>query len=613
MGSTFSNTAAPRAETHVLAVILARAGSKGLPSKNILPIAGRPMIAHTIAEAKAAERVDAVCVTTDLSKAADVARELGVFIVERPPELASDTATVDSAVRHAVETYERLRKPVSHVVILYGNVPIRAPGIIDKAIDHLIATGCDSVRSVTPVDKQHPDWLHRLEGDKLVQFRKNSIYRRQDLEPLFYHDGAVLAVTRASMFVTSRDDNHAFLGKDRRAVVSEGGPTVDVDSPADLRLAEGLLTTARRADSIASEPEVRIADRTIGAAYGVFIIAEAGVNHDGSIEKATRLIDAAREAGADAVKFQYFAADRLVAAGTPTCQYQKEHDVTATGQREMLRRLELKPDEFRALADHARRVRIHFLATPFGLDELRFLATEIRTPAIKIASPDIINVPLLNAACGAGLPIILSTGASSEHEIECAVELISAREARSRLILLHCVSSYPTPANATRLRSIATLQRRFGCPVGFSDHTAEIETGAAAVLAGACVLEKHLTLDRRATGPDHFFSLEPCAFRDYVQQARAAHQNLGDGRLRPSASELEVRELARGRIVARRAILAGETLQPDMLAVRRAASGLSAADWFAVIGTRARSPIAAESPVTMSQIEPLAAQPSAVS
>ncbi|HWL94282.1 MAG TPA: acylneuraminate cytidylyltransferase family protein [Phycisphaerae bacterium] len=237
------------ADRHVLAMILARAGSKGLPSKNVLPIAGKPLIAYTIAEAKAAETIDAVCVTTDMPKAADVTRFMGVFIVDRPPDLASDSATVDSAVRHAVEEYERGRRVVTHVAILYGNVPVRAPGVIDKAVSHLIETGCDSVRSVTRVEKQHPDWLHRLVGDRLVQYRKNSIYRRQDLEALYYHDGAVLAVTRKSLSITSRDDDHAFLGKDRRAVVSEGGPTIDVDSFEDLGLAEALIEKRIRDDA----------------------------------------------------------------------------------------------------------------------------------------------------------------------------------------------------------------------------------------------------------------------------------------------------------------------------------------------------------------------------
>lgn len=228
-------------ETHVLAVILARAGSKGLPNKNVLPLAGRPMIAYTIEHARLSQRVDAVCVTTDSRKVADIARAAGVFVMDRPPELATDTATIDAAARHAVETYEQYRQHVTHIAILYANVPIRAAGIIDRTVGHLIDSGADSVRTLASVTKQHPDWLHRLDDDRMIQFRKNSIYRRQDLDPLYYHDGAVIALTRDALFTTSPDDHHAFLGADRRGIVQDAGATVDIDSIGDYGSAEALL------------------------------------------------------------------------------------------------------------------------------------------------------------------------------------------------------------------------------------------------------------------------------------------------------------------------------------------------------------------------------------
>jgi CMP-N,N'-diacetyllegionaminic acid synthase len=234
---------------HRLAVILARAGSKGLPNKNVLTIAGRPMIAYTIDQARAVEMIDDVCVTTDAAKAAEAARAMDVLVIDRPPELASDTATVDAAVRHAVESYEKVRRSVTHIAILYANVPVRPDGIIDSAMRHLIETGADSVRSLAPVTKQHPDWLHRLDGDRMVQYRKNSIYRRQDLERLYYHDGAVLVVTRKSLFVTSPDDNHAFLGADRRGVVPKSGMAIDIDSPEDAVIAEAIIRNGKRIQS----------------------------------------------------------------------------------------------------------------------------------------------------------------------------------------------------------------------------------------------------------------------------------------------------------------------------------------------------------------------------
>jgi N-acylneuraminate cytidylyltransferase len=232
--------------THVLAVILARAGSKGLPNKNGLTLAGSPMVTYTLEHTRRSSTIHAACVTTDSPEVTETARAAGAMIVNRPPELATDTATVDAATRHAVEAYERDHPAVTHVAILYANVPIRAPGIIDRAVSYLIDTGADSVRTLAPVTKQHPDWLHRLDGDRMVQFRKNPIYRRQDLEPLYYHDGAVLAVTRQALYVTSPDQPHAFLGSDRRGIVQNPGDTVDIDTVDDFYLAEALLRARQR-------------------------------------------------------------------------------------------------------------------------------------------------------------------------------------------------------------------------------------------------------------------------------------------------------------------------------------------------------------------------------
>jgi len=226
-----------------VAVILARAGSKGLPDKCVLPLCGRPVIAYTIDHARQARLVDDVVLTTDSARAREIGRQMAIRVLTRPPELASDTAPVDQAVRHAVLWFESTTgRLVDAVVILYGNIPVRAPGAIDRCIEHLAATGCDSVRTVAPVSKQHPDWLHRLDADRMAQYRPNNIHRRQDLEPLYYHDGAVIAVTRRSLFADqTASDPHAFLGQDRRAVVQREEDSVDIDSKADFYRAEALL------------------------------------------------------------------------------------------------------------------------------------------------------------------------------------------------------------------------------------------------------------------------------------------------------------------------------------------------------------------------------------
>jgi CMP-N-acetylneuraminic acid synthetase len=227
-----------------LGVILSRAGSKGLPDKCVRDLLGRPVIVYTFDHARASRKLTAVVLSTDSEPAKELAREAGVEVIDRPAELATDSATVDAAARHAVECWETGHGRTTDVVaLLYGNVPVRAHDLIDRAIEQLARSGADSVRSVAPVTKQHPDWVHRLDGDRMVQYRSNSIYRRQDLTPLFYHDGAVAAVTRAALFgaLDTPEDHQAFLGRDRRALIQRPDETVDIDEPIDLYLAQAIL------------------------------------------------------------------------------------------------------------------------------------------------------------------------------------------------------------------------------------------------------------------------------------------------------------------------------------------------------------------------------------
>ncbi len=229
----------------ILAVILARAGSKGLPNKCVVPLLGKPMIVYTFEHAKTAETLDGIALTTDSPQAAALARQHGIDVIDRPADLASDKARVDESVRHAVLQYEAGHPGFSAdvVIILYGNIPVRAAGCIDRAAEHLVRCDGDSVRTVAPVGKMHPDWMHKLDGDRLVQYRVNSIHRRQELEPVYSHDGAVIALTRAALFdpSTAGSDPHAFFGKDRRAIVQGPHDAVDIDEPLDVFVAEAVL------------------------------------------------------------------------------------------------------------------------------------------------------------------------------------------------------------------------------------------------------------------------------------------------------------------------------------------------------------------------------------
>ncbi len=235
-----------------LTVILARAGSKGLPGKNALEVAGRPMLAWTIEHAINSQRSGRIVLSTDGEELAQVGRSMGVGVVLRPQAYANDTATVDSAARHAVQTIEsRTGKRFKNIVILYGNIPVRPADLTDRAVTKLIDTGCDSVQSVYPVEKMHPYWMKKLgDSDELLMYEENEVYRRQDLPPVYMLDGGVIAVKRRSLFTEDLSKPHNFLGKDRRAIVTEPGDVIDIDSRMDMRLAE-LVLMERRKSSVA--------------------------------------------------------------------------------------------------------------------------------------------------------------------------------------------------------------------------------------------------------------------------------------------------------------------------------------------------------------------------
>ncbi|MEM6333495.1 MAG: acylneuraminate cytidylyltransferase family protein [Planctomycetota bacterium] len=241
----------PTIHADALLLVLARAGSKGLPDKNARPLAGRPMLAwslaHAVDNAAACTLPAAVALTTDSERYAALAADHApaARVVLRPPDLASDTATVDAAARHAVQTLEADgARTFAAVVLLYGNVPVRPPDLAARALRKLLDTGCDSVQSVCPVGKHHPYWMKTLagpDGDALQPYADNTVYRRQDLPPVYQLDGGVLAVTRDALFTTAPDQPHAFLGQDRRAVVTQPGEVIDIDELNDLRLAESVL------------------------------------------------------------------------------------------------------------------------------------------------------------------------------------------------------------------------------------------------------------------------------------------------------------------------------------------------------------------------------------
>lgn len=315
-----------------------------------------------------------------------------------------------------------------------------------------------------------------------------------------------------------------------------------------------------------------------------FVIAEAGVNHNGSVDMARALVDAARSAGADAVKFQDFSAERLVARSAPKAAYQKAARTNQPDEYQyaMLKELELEADEFAQLRDHCARVGIEFLASPF--DEAsaeRLVALGMRT--IKVASGELTNLPLLKRIGELGRPVILSTGMSWLGEVETAVRTL--REAGAHEIsLLHCVTEYPAPPEEINLLAMRTLEQAFGLPVGYSDHTPGTEIAVAAVALGATIIEKHLTLDTTLPGPDHSASLDPEEFGRMVRAIRNVELALGDGRKEPAPCEVPNMVVARRSLVSARALKAGQPLRREDVVIKRPGSGIAPADIELVVG-----------------------------
>ncbi len=330
--------------------------------------------------------------------------------------------------------------------------------------------------------------------------------------------------------------------------------------------------------------EVSIGQRKIGPNHPCFVIAEAGVNHNGSRETAFRLVDAAVRANADAVKFQTFISEQVISAAAPKAAYQRETTGADESQLEMVKKLEFPPQVFGEIQKYCESAGILFLSTPFEESSADVLEA-LDVPAFKIPSGEITNFPFLEHVARKHRPMIVSTGMADLEEVSAAVETIRKQDNRE-LILLHCVSSYPASPASMNLRAMHTLAEKFSVPVGFSDHTLGTEVTLAAVALGATVIEKHLTLDNKLPGPDHRASLEPNEFASMVRGIRMVESALGDGRKRPSPEEFDTAAVARKSLVSARALARGAVVTEDAIAIRRPGTGLPPAARAKVVGRR---------------------------
>jgi N,N'-diacetyllegionaminate synthase len=317
------------------------------------------------------------------------------------------------------------------------------------------------------------------------------------------------------------------------------------------------------------------------------IIAEVGVNHNGDMDVARRLIDAAADAGADVVKFQTFLAERVVTSDARKADYQIFNTKSNESQYEMLKSLELNSQMHDELISYSANRGIEFFSTAFDMESLDYLIS-LGLERIKIPSGEITNLPYLRRIGSLGKQVILSTGMSNLADIEAALDVLErSGTPRSKIIVLHCNTEYPAPFDEVNLKAMQVISQAFGVKIGFSDHTVGVEIAIAAVALGACVIEKHLTLDRNQSGPDHLASIEPKEFTYMVRSIRNIEIAMGDGVKRPTTSEKKNKLIARKSLVAAKTICAGEKFTVDNITVKRPGTGITPMSWDDVIGRTA--------------------------
>lgn len=347
---------------------------------------------------------------------------------------------------------------------------------------------------------------------------------------------------------------------------------------------------------------IDIANHKVGPNYPCFIVAEAGVNHNGDMEIAYQLIDAAAEAGVDAIKFQAFVTEELITLDAPRANYQVLSTGESSSQYDMLKSLELTTDQQEELKIYCENLGIVYLCTPYENSSVDML-DNLGVVAFKIASTDTTNIPFLRYIAQKNRPVILSTGMSTLGEVELAVSTLQDNGLEGKIVILQCTSEYPAPMNEINLRAMITMQQAFNCPVGFSDHTPGIGAGPWAVAIGACLVEKHFTLDRNMTGPDHRASLQSDELSQLVQTIRNVEVALGDGVKKLVPSEKSNKRYMQKSLVARNFIPKGQRICSDDLTLKRPAIGLVPKLWDQVVGRRAACDIQVDEILKMESID----------
>jgi N-acetylneuraminate synthase/N,N'-diacetyllegionaminate synthase len=334
--------------------------------------------------------------------------------------------------------------------------------------------------------------------------------------------------------------------------------------------------------------DIKIASKTIGEKKPVFIIAEAGINHNGSLINAKKLVDIAVKAGADAVKFQTYKAENVVISKVDSAEYQKKNTGKKLTQLELIKKYELRYGDFESLKKYCDKKKIIFLSTPHSFDAIDFL--EKLVPAYKIGSGDLINIPFLKHVAEKNKPIILGTGMATLIEVKKAIRIIK-KQGNNNIIILHCTTNYPAAYEDVNLNAMVTMKKEIKCVVGYSDHTLGFTVPIIATALGAKIIEKHFTIDKKLSGPDHKASLELDELKEMINEIRKTEKILGRSDKKPTKSEKQIMNLIRKSLVAKQNIKKGDKITKNMISIKRPGTGLSPSDFEKIIGKKAKKSI----------------------
>jgi N,N'-diacetyllegionaminate synthase len=571
----------------VLAILPARGGSKRIPHKNRKRLCGKPLITYTLDQAKKSMYIDTVVVSSDDTEILEVCRPYNCIRQKRPLHLAEDTTPTLDVIRHVLRQTEQEQNVIADIIILLQPTsPLRTSSIIDECIEKVVDENLDSVHTVTQV-QEHPSIMFKQERNKHTFNNKEAFFDKQKRKKYSILNGAVWAITRNTVMITG------LYGEKNGHVMMDRHSSIDIDTFEDWLIAEKRIQTPRS--------EIKIANKTIGDNHPVFIIAEAGVNHNGDLSLAKKLIDVAYDSGADAVKFQTFNPLTGTNSTAEKTEYQKENDGAQGNYQTMLQQLQLSEGQFKQLAQYAKEKGILFMSTASDHESLE-IVKRLDVPAFKIGSGHITNIPLLQETAKCGKPMIMSVGMATYTEIDEAIAAI-INEGNNDIILLHCVSQYPTPIDDANLNMVTELKKEYSSIlIGYSDHTIGNEASIASIALGACMIERHITLDKTMNGPDHKASLELHELKDLVIKAKEMKRLLGTGEKKRTPGEEEVAKKARRSIFAHQNIPSGTIIKNDMIRMKKPETGLKPKYYTEVIGRKTIRDIAADTPLQWEDI-----------